>query len=78
MWFLLLLLALSVLAVVIWIYLWICGAFAKVATAKGCNEDAWKIISLLGMAAWLLVIALPNKAYHEELLDALRERQGVK
>jgi len=51
--------------------------FASVAEIKGYERDAWKSACVLfGMPVWLLVIALPNKTYHKELLAALRDRKS--
>ncbi|MCL2706598.1 MAG: hypothetical protein FWE97_00260 [Dehalococcoidia bacterium] len=64
----------GLLALTIWIWIIVASWFAEVAKCKGYDFEAWKIRSLLcGMPVWILIAALPNKTYHEELLAALRE-----
>jgi ABC-type Fe3+ transport system permease subunit len=57
----------SVIWILVWIRIWIGKKFAGVAVSKGYEEEPWKSACIIfGMPAWLLVIALPNKKYHQE------------
>ena len=48
--------------------------FGLVAESKGYNKGNWMAACiLLGAPVWLLVIALPNKTQHNELLSALQQ-----
>lgn len=75
---LLVLLILAILFVIVWIYFLIATGFSKVANAKGYEKDAYLFLCILaGAPAWLLVMALPNKTYHKELLAALRNERDI-
>jgi putative Mn2+ efflux pump MntP len=57
----------SVVIIIINIFIGI--KFAEVAYIKGYGKDNWAAASIfVGMPVWLLIVALPNKRYHEELL----------
>ena len=60
---------------IIIVYVWIALQFAEVAIKKGYEtEGKWKALSILiGGLIWLLIIALPNRIQHAELLAAIRE-----
>jgi len=46
--------------------------------SKGYEKDAHLFLCILaGAPAWLLVMALPNKTYHKELLAALRNERDI-
>ena len=69
---------LAMLAAVVYVHILMGTTFSNIANAKGYEKDIWKVACIiLGLPAWLLVIALPNKKYHEELLAELQNRQNI-
>jgi TM2 domain-containing membrane protein YozV len=51
--------------------------FGYIAREKGHNSETYGTVCfLLPLIGWLMVIALPNKAQHEELLNALYAAQA--
>lgn len=58
----------------IWIYVGI--QFGNIAKSKGYDKKHWTLIAIfLSLTGYLLIIALPNKTQHEELLNALSREQ---
>ena len=65
---------LLIIVTVIVINLYIALHFGLIAESKGYNKSNWHIASFfIGLPVWLLIIALPNKTYHEELITAIKQ-----
>lgn len=74
----LVLIILALVIVIVWVHILVAKGFSGVADAKGYEEDAYLAMCIFaGLPAWLLVMALPNKTYHKELLDVLRNKRDI-
>jgi len=56
------------------IYIGIAIQFGKIAESKGYDKTRWAIASFFFSApTWIMIVALPNKIQHHELLSALHQ-----
>ena len=48
--------------------------FGDIAKDKGYNSGTWGFAAFFGgLPVWIMIIALPNKVQHREMLKAIRE-----
>ena len=52
--------------------------FGRIAKSKGYSVGTWTAACIIiSLPAWLLVIALPNKKQHKEIMTALNQIAGL-
>ena len=66
---------LLIIAVAIIIHYYVAKHFGMIAESKGYDRKNWFMASFwIAYPVFLLIIALPNKKQHEELLGAMRNQ----